>query len=115
MQQRLDGGEARFDFMVQAQTDPYKMPLEDPSVVWDEELSPFRRVASLRIPEQSFDSAAQMTFCENLSFTPWHSLLEHRPLGGLNRARKVVYQALSKLRHQRNDAPRQEPKADESF
>src|SRR6266516_174648 len=115
MQQRLASGEAQFDFMIQIQTDPYQMPLEDPSVVWDEEVSPFRKVATLQIPTQRFDSAAQMTFCENLSFTPWHSLPEHRPLGGLNRARKVVYQALSKLRHQRNDAERREPKAEESF
>ena len=112
MQQRLRAGEARFDFMIQIQTDPYEMPIEDPSIVWDETLSPFRKVATIHIPAQSFDSPAQMEACENLSFTPWHSLPEHRPLGGLNRARKVVYQALSKLRHQRNDAVRQEPSVD---
>ena len=43
-----------------------------------------------------------MQHCENLSFNPWHSLPAHRPLGGINRARKVVYPALSKLRHERN-------------
>jgi len=31
-------------------------------------------------------------FAESLSFTPRHSLAEHRPLGGLNRARLGVYQ-----------------------
>ena len=112
MQQRLAGGEARFDFMVQVQTDPYQMPVEDPSIVWDERASPYRKVATIRIPSQRFDSPEQMAFCENLSFTPWHSLPEHRPLGGLNRARKVVYEALSKLRHQLNDVERQEPGAD---
>ena len=109
MQQRLRAGEARFDFMVQIQTDPYKMPLEDSSIVWDEAVSPFRKVATIHIPAQNFDSPAQMAACENLSFTPWHSLPEHRPLGGLNRARKVVYQALSRLRHQQNNAERREP------
>jgi hypothetical protein len=115
MRQRLAAGEARFDFMLQVQTDPYKMPVEDPSVVWDEDLSPFQKVATIRIPAQSFDSAAQMEFCENLSLNPWHSLPEHRPLGALNRARKVVYQALSELRHELNHAPRQEPTADQNF
>lgn len=112
MQQRLAGGEARFDFMVQFQTDPYKMPVEDPSIIWDEDISPYRKVATVRIPAQCFDTPEQMNFCENLSFTPWHSLPEHRPLGGLNRARKVVYQALSKLRHELNHAPRREPTED---
>jgi len=111
MRQRLAAGEARFDFMVQFQTDPYKMPVEDPSIVWDEQLSPFRKVATVRIPPQRFDSAAQMEFCENLSLNPWHSLPEHRPLGGLNRARKVVYQALTQLRHELNHEPVQEPTA----
>ena len=115
MQQRLTTGEAWFDFLIQFQTDPYKMPVEDPSIVWDESVSPFRRVAKVHIPAQNFDSPEQMRFCEDLSFTPWHSLPTHRPLGGLNRARKVIYQALSKLRHELNQAPRREPSADQTF
>ncbi len=109
MRQQLAATEARFDFMIQVQTDPYTMPIEDATAVWDEDLSPFQKVATIRIPAQHFDTAAQQTFCEDLSFTPWHSLSEHRPLGGINRARKVVYQALSALRHEHNDVPRQEP------
>ena len=50
-----------------------------------------------------------MTFCENLSYTPWHSLPDHRPIGGINRARKVVYEAISKVRHDYNAVPRREP------
>ena len=61
------------------------------------------------IPSQTFDTPARMTFCENLSYTPWHSLPDHRPLGGINRARKVVYEAISKVRHDCNAVPRQEP------
>ena len=56
-----------------------------------------------------FDSEAQRAFGENLSYTPWHSLAEHRPLGGINRARKVVYRAISMFRHECNHAPRREP------
>jgi len=33
----------------------------------------------------------------------------HRPLGGINRVRRVVYEAISSLRHQLNLAPRTEP------
>jgi hypothetical protein len=113
MRARLAAGDAEFELLVQTQTDADTMPIEDPSVVWDEGASPFRKVATIRIPAQSFDAPAQQTFCENLSFTPWHSLPEHRPLGGINRARRVVYEALSERRHERNRVPIREP-ADES-
>ena len=61
-----------------------------------------------------FDGAAQQAFCENLSFTPWHSLPEHRPIGGIIRVRKAVYLAVSTLRHRLNQAPRVEPTAVEA-
>jgi hypothetical protein len=98
-----------FDFMVQPQRNPKRMPIEDPSVRWSEHRSPFVPVARLEIPAQSFDSAEQQAFCENLSFTPWHSLPEHRPLGGINRVRLAVYQEISKLRHRLNGTERHEP------
>ena len=66
-------------------------------------------VPSLPPQTWSFDSPAQMALAENLSFTPWHSLPEHRPLGGINRARKVAYRTISVFRHQRNGVPREEP------
>jgi hypothetical protein len=48
---------------------------------------------------------------EQLSSTPWHALPEHRPLGSINRARRVVYDAVSKYRHEQNNEPRREPTA----
>ena len=111
----LRNGDACFDFMVQFQTDAVKMPVEDPSVEWDEAVSPFVTVATLKIPKQVFDSAPQMAYCEALSFTPWHSLPEHQPIGGVNRIRKVVYERASTLRHTANGAPRREPNGFEDF
>ena len=46
-----------------------------------------------------------------VSVTPWHSLPAHRPLGGINRLRKIVYREISKLRHQLNGADQDEPQA----
>jgi len=109
MVRQLERGDARFDFAVQLQTDADTMPIEDPGKAWSEAASPFRKVASIVIPKQSFDTERQRAFGENLSFTPWHSLPEHRPLGGVNRARKLVYASISTFRHQRNDVPRREP------
>jgi hypothetical protein len=100
---------ASFDFMVQLRTRPDSMPIEDPTVIWDEGAAPFVPVASITIPEQSFDSAEQNAFCENLSFSPWHCIDAHRPLGGINRVRRVVYEAISRLRHDLNGVPRREP------
>ncbi len=109
MQRQLASAEGCFDFMVQLQGDPRKMPVEDPTVVWRERASPFQKVATIRVPPQVFTSQAQRDFAENLSFTPWHSLPEHRSLGGINRVRKAVYELISKLRHEKNGVPRREP------
>jgi catalase len=115
MSERLKNGDACFEFLVQLRTDPAHEPVEDPTIEWSEKRSPFRRVATVLIPAQSFESPAQQAFCENLSMNPWHAVPEHRPLGGINRVRKVVYDAIAKLRHDLNGAPRAEPTGDETF
>lgn len=85
---------AVFDFTVQLQKDAEKMPVEDVSIEWSEQLSEPLVVASVYIPPQQVDPSGRFAQdCERLSFNPWHALAEHRPLGGMNRLRKVVYQA----------------------
>ncbi|MEO8361624.1 MAG: catalase family protein [Vicinamibacteria bacterium] len=109
----LDKDDASFDFMVQVQTDPVSMPVEDCATEWKESESPFIKVATITIPAQQFSSPEQEAFGENLSFNPWHSLAAHRPLGGINRIRRVIYEAITSYRHERNNAPRLEPTGDE--
>ncbi|MGV0025592.1 catalase family protein [Phormidesmis priestleyi] len=109
MVDQLKSQDAVFDFLVQRQTDSVKMPIEDATVIWSEKDSPFQKVATIRIPRQVFDSSEQTAFGENLSFTPWHSLPEHAPLGSLNQVRKVTYQSLSEQRHQYNRVASKEP------
>lgn len=99
MRTHLSQGDATFDFCVQFQTDPEKMPIEDAMVEWDEKDSPYRKVATIRIPQQAFESFDQMALAESIAFNPWNTLPEHQPLGGMNRARKLIYTELSKLRH----------------
>jgi hypothetical protein len=98
----LDRVPACFALQVQRQNPDYYMPIEDPSIEWDESISPFETVASIQLPAQDFDSREQNLFCDNLSFNPWHSLPEHRPIGGINRLRKAVYEAVSTYRLERN-------------
>lgn len=103
--------DAAFELCVQLQTDPAAMPVEDPTIVWSEQLSPFVPVATLVIPRQTFATPERYAFGENLSFTPWHGLDAHRPLGGINRDRRHVYETISTLRHRRNGVVRAEPVA----
>jgi hypothetical protein len=111
MAARLKNADALYEFQVQIQKDADKQPVEDPTVEWDEASCPFRTVARIKIPAQEFDTPERMSFCENLSFTPWHSLAADRPLGGINRTRKDVYLVLSKMRHDLNAVPISEPTA----
>jgi len=111
----LSETDVEFDFLVQVQTDPHLMPIEDAGVRWPEKLSPFVPVATLRIPKQTFASLAQFAFAHNLSYTPWHCLPEHRPLGNQSRARKRMYFELRNLRQRMNNTPHIEPTGDEMF
>jgi hypothetical protein len=104
-----------FDFLVQIQTDPHRMPVEHAGVRWPERLSRPVAVATLRLPRQTFDSPAQLAFAHNLSFNPWHCVAAHRPLGNQNRARRRLYQELSRLRQSMNATPHREPTGDEVF
>ena len=114
MSAHLEQHEALFDFLVQLQNDPDTLPVEDPTVPWDTAAAPFIKVATIRIPIQSFESKEQMEFGENLSFTPWHAVSDLRPLGGINRARKKVYEAISARRHELNGVSMEEPSLSET-
>jgi len=104
----LQSTDACMEFLIQPRTSS-QMLVEDSMTEWNEKAAPFYQVATIHIPKQNFDTAEQNKFCENLSFTPWHALPEHRPLGAVNRMRKVIYENISKVRHDMNSAPRQEP------
>jgi len=104
-----------FDFMIQRQTDAFRMPIENAGVRWPEKLSPFVTVATLHMPKQRFDSQAQFDFGKNLSYQPWHCIAEHRPLGNQNRARRRMYWELRRLRQTMNGTPHIEPNGNEVF
>lgn len=107
--------DVEFDIRLQRQTDPHLMPLENNAVQWPEKRSPRISAATLRIPRQKFDSPAQLDFARRLSYNPWHCIAEHRPLGNQNRARRRMYDTLSKFRHSMNNVPLYEPTGDEVF
>jgi hypothetical protein len=114
---------AQFDIMVQKQTDAQTMPVNDATVSWDQKASPFEKVATLTIPQQVFWPATgmpehvlartieMMELGENMSFMPWHGIVDHEPLGDINRARGVIYTTMSTFRHAVNHVPVPAPAA----
>ncbi len=102
MKAYLQTKDAYFDFKVQLQTDADAMPIEDPTIEWNESQSPFIKVATIKIPHQEFDTNEIIAQDEKMSFSPWHCLPEHQPLGGINRSRKKVYDVLAQKRNQMN-------------
>ena len=69
--------------------------MEDATSSWAEPAPPFVSVAPLvfAAPQLDVNSDSQRKACEDLVFTPWHTLAEHEPLGGINRLRNKVYKA----------------------
>lgn len=102
------GTKASFDFHVQPYDDVSYDAVNNPTVHWD---APSYKVATITIEAQDFDTAERVKFGENLSYTPWHALPEHSPVGEVNEIRKQVYLASSRLRHQSNNEPESEPQS----
>jgi len=107
--------DVEFDILLQVQTDPYRMPIENNAVFWPTRLSPRVPAAVLRIPQQKFDSPEQLAFAKVLSYNPWHCIPEHRPLGNQSRARRRMYWELARLRQTVNRVQHYEPTGDETF
>jgi hypothetical protein len=97
MERSLGGANACFVLGLQRFVDASRTPIERSVQNWDD-VAPFIPVADVTVPRQVFTSDAQDTFCQNLSFTPWHALPAHKPLGAVNRTRLIVYKAISQFR-----------------
>lgn len=101
-----------WELRVQLATDIDKMPIEDASVVWPEELSPYITVARIEVqPQPAWSEARAQVVDDQMSFSPWHGLAAHRPLGGIMRSRKPAYEMSSEFRARHNGCPMHEPKS----
>lgn len=110
MIETIGKNEVRFEFLVQLQKDTDKQPLEDPTKEWKPSDTQPIRVATLVIPQQDISGDKNLEVAENLSFSVWHSIEAHRPLGAVNRARRAIYKAGAKLRRDHNGVEnRKEP------
>ena len=101
---------AEYELRAQLCVDIDKMPVEDASVLWPEELSPHQVVAALHLPAQNPYSDARRRYADDvLSFSPWHALEAHRPLGSIMRSRRAAYPQSSGFRHTLNGIEQHEP------
>ena len=101
---------AAFDLRVQLCTNLESMPVEDASVQWPQDQSPYRTVARLSLPVQdAFSEEHYQYFEQRISFNPIHALEAHRPLGGVQRARMQAYLHTQDFRQRQNGANPAEP------
>ena len=101
-----------WELRVQLCTDLDTMPIEDATIVWDEETSPFRTVATLTVaPQAAWENGTSDSIEDRLAFSPWHGLAAHQPLGGINRARRSPYRFSADYRGRFNGCPMHEPQS----
>ncbi len=108
MKATLRKGAVTMKFLIQPKASD-SQSVEDCMHAWEEEDAPFYEVATIHIPSQDFDTPELNALGETLSFNPWHALPDHRPLGSLNRMRKIVYERISRIRNEMNSTERREP------
>lgn len=88
---RLARGPLHWDLQLQFFASEAATPIEDASVNW---ATPYTTVARLTLPRQDTrgpEGQALAGKVEATVFDPWQALADHRPLGDVQRARKVVY------------------------
>lgn len=104
--------DGEWELRVQLRTNPDSMPIEDATVPWPENESRYVAVAVLTVPRQpAWSEARAQQVDDGLSFSPWHGISAHRPLGSINRARKEAYAMSAGFRAAHNRCPIHEPHA----
>ena len=108
-------GEHDYAFELQAQlcVDPLRMPIENTSIEWSEKLSPFTKIATIRIPKQDISSPANLDIADRVSISPWRTRNDHIPMGQIMTVRREVYRRSAEVRRQINRQPQREPSSPE--
>jgi hypothetical protein len=100
-----------WELRVQLCTDLEAMPVEDSSIPWPEDKSPYIAVAHITAPPQDAWSDANVKAIDDgMAFSPWHGISAHQPLGSIMRARNAAYKMSAEFRGQRNGCPMHEPR-----
>ena len=77
---------ADWELRVQLCVDIDQMPIENPKIAWAESLCAWLPIARIVVPPQlAWSEARAKALADRFSFSPWHGLAAHRPLGSINR------------------------------
>jgi hypothetical protein len=102
------GGE--WEVRVQFAIDHEHTPIEDAHKIWPEDRTPFIPVGKIIAPPQTAWSEARSAVVDDgMSFSPWHALAAHRPLGSVMRLRKAAYEQSAAFRAAKTGRPVIEP------
>ena len=100
-----------WELRVQLLRDTDAQPIEDASVVWDEDVSPFVAVATVSADAQpAWTDSRAAAVDDEMRFAPWNGIAAHRPMGSINRARKSPYDHSAEFRQRFNNCPIHDPK-----
>lgn len=90
---------AVWELRAQLCTDIQKMPIEDSSVIWSPDASPYIPIARITAkPQIAWSPYRSHLVDEGMLFSPWHGIQAHRPLGSVMRLRKMSYEMAKKQR-----------------
>lgn len=99
--ERLRRGDVGYRLRVLHYRDEASTPIEDGTVPWPENDTPPEILAEVVLPRQdltSGDGPEGERRLDALRFSPWNTTEGIRPIGGLNRARRPVYEASGRHR-----------------
>jgi len=100
-----------WELRIQLCTDLNTMPVEDASVAWPEEQSPYIAVARITAkPQLAWSETRARVIDDSMSFSPWHGIAAHRPIGSVMRIRKVAYEMSANFRAMHNGRRIEEPR-----
>jgi hypothetical protein len=100
-----------WELRAQLCTDLEVMPIEDSSIPWPEDQSPYVTVGQITaLKQDSWSEGNVKSIDDVMSFSPWHGIRAHQPLGSIMRVRKAAYEMSAGFRAERNGCPMREPR-----
>jgi len=101
----------QWELRVQFAINHHDTPIENAAHIWPEDKSHYLPVGIVTVqPQTAWSEARSKAVDDGLSFSPWHGLAAHRPLGSVMRARKVAYEQSAQFRAEHNGVVIVEPK-----
>lgn len=101
-----------WDIRVQLCADIETMPIENASKAWDEDESPYVTVGRITAaPQLAWSEGRSDKVDDGMSFSPWHGIAAHQPLGSIMRMRKMAYEMSARFRESHNNHPVEEPRS----